>query len=273
MKTKNKSNPILKLASLLLVLGSTQVTKADPLDYLRGNQIEIGTVGGSASATYLSCPCFRLSIKARALGGQWNVRNFIIGSDALFQFRQSADLALGTTMSRYYQISPLEVLSRRGHVGIAFDGITLGDDLDRSYTDIFRTGVSAIINMVATDAIRLDLRTGYDFERMNINLGTQREAHVLPQTLLMRWRTRHWSGHMSGTVGFPSDSITDPDQFLYAAELDQQVRFLTRSDLQFAFDIDLGFERNPFREAYGLARDNLSAEVGFEISWLRGYGR
>jgi hypothetical protein len=230
--------------------------------------IAIGAQAG-AQMSWGQCPCFRWSIQVHALGGKLETRDFLISTDAFFKYQQTENAQFQRLMSRLYTIGTIEALWKGGHIGVGFDGLTVGGDLDRSYSDIVKTGMYVLVNLVATDAVRLNIRNGYDFEQMKI-VDEQITRHRINEQIRLDWNTGRWSGNLRAGVYIDPRDFTSGGSYSPYAGISTQVRMFSIGDLQAALGLNISADRDPMREAYGLAANNVTGQVFLDLSWIPG---
>jgi hypothetical protein len=232
--------------------------------------IEIMPAGFTAGATqgWGQCPCFRWTATVRTMGGTIETRHFVISSDALFRLQQEQTIDLSRYTRQLYTMGALEALWKGGHVGITFDGVTVGTEIDRGYSDIVRTGIHALVNIVRTESLRLDIRSGYQFEQMRVNLGEEISRELLPQSLSFGFRTAHWHGRIAASVGLDAARPLELDHALLRGELGFGVHFMDESAFRWGLSLNTYVERDPFREALGLAGDQVTAILSLDLSWM-----
>lgn len=225
------------------------------------------SAAAGASMSWGACPCFRWSVRVQGLGGRIETRDFLISSDALFQMQESRNMQFARVMSQIFNVGAIEALWKGGHIGLGFEGITFGDDLDQNYTDIIRTGLYALINIVYTEAVRLDIRSGYQFDLMSINMSDAIERHRLTEQILFQWQTGAWSGNVRAGVNFSPD-ISGWDQLGITGGANVHVTALTLGDLRVGLGLDVSASHDPFRELYGLAETNVTGMLMMDLSWV-----
>ncbi len=218
-------------------------------------------------ASYGACPCLRWSFQVRALGGRVVTRDFVISSRALFEYLHREQAYFDRNVAQIFRVGALEVLWRRGHLGVGFNGVTLGRDLDRGYSDWIRTGAYILLSAIYDQAIRLGFRTGYDFEQMRVNLGPEIERHEINQSVVFEWNRGVFNGYLSALIGYNSYQwdLTQPRiQFSGAVE----ARLLRFWHLESNLGLELSYENDPFRELLGFARENAVGLLYIGLSWV-----
>lgn len=254
----------------LLIATFIGLATAEPAGRRPMIEVSPATVTGGFNAGHGFCPCFRWTVGVQLLGGSWETREFLISTDSLFQIEQSQSAYLHRIMSRVYTVGAIEALWKRGHVGIGFEGITVGDDLDRSYADIVRTGLYVLINLIRTDAARLDIRTGYQYEQFRVNLGPAiQTSHNLPQSLILDWNDGgDWTGDVYTGLIVSAQTPLDPHSLFLGTGANSRLRLFTKDELEAGLGLRVDYEYDPFREIYGLAASNLSAMLYMDLSWV-----
>ncbi len=225
------------------------------------------SAAAGASMSWGACPCFRWNVRVQGLGGRIETREFLISSDALFQMQESRNMQFARVMSQIFNVGAVEALWKGGHIGIGFEGITFGDDLYQNYTDIIRTGLYALLNIVYTEAVRLDIRSGYQFDSMSINLSDAIERHRLTEQIMFQWHTGAWSGNIRAGVNFSPD-ISGWDQLGITGGANVHVTALSLGDLRVGLGLDVSASHDPFRELYGLAATNVTGMLMMDLSWV-----
>jgi hypothetical protein len=222
---------------------------------------------------YGYCPCFRWSVGVKLVSGQWETRDFLITTDALFQLEQTQSAYLHRIMSRVYTVGAIEALWKGGHIGLGFEGVTIGDNIDQGYSDMIRTGLYALINIIRTDAVRMDIRSGYQFEQLRVNLGPAIDNHNLPQSLIVNWQAGRWSGNVHAGLVIDPTSPFDFGSITYTAGAGVHARLFTLGELQAGLGLNASFEHDPFREIYGLAADNFAGMLYMDFAWVPRWGQ
>lgn len=232
--------------------------------------IEVTPISLSAGHTvkWAPEPYFRWTTKIQLAGGQWESRDFIVSSDALLELLEGENLQLIRTSERLFQAGAFETLWKGGHVGLGFEGVTWGTDIDRQYSQLIRTGIYAMINVIRTEAMRLDIHSGYEFESKHINLSDPQTSGLLPQEVVMRWRTRFLTGRLYASVAPQTAGEQNLHTMRVAAGTKAKVRILSVKDLRIGLGLDLHSERDPRREAWGLDPTSTSASVFLDLSYV-----
>ena len=224
------------------------------------------TAEAGVQASHGICPCFRWSVQVQAASGEIETRHFVISSDALFQVAERYSLIEGDLASRLYTIGAIEALWKGGHVGLGFSGVTVGTDQDLSMSDILRTGFYVLVNLVRTDAIRLDIRSGYEFEQRRLNSGPIEIRHDIPTSLVLDWSSGNWSGDVSATVAFDA---ADPawDRLQVTGGASAQYQFLELGDLEAALGFGVFGHWDPSYDEHHLAEWGVSGTLFMSLAW------
>ncbi|HLD78432.1 MAG TPA: hypothetical protein VJB16_05380, partial [archaeon] len=169
-------------------------------------------------------------------------------------------------------VGELEAVWKTGHVGIGFEGVTVGSDIDLGYSDILRTGVYALIRIAATSAVALDFHSGYHYERMRVNIGDRIERTLLPQELSFHWGTDHFRGEVRASVGINPDALRW-DALTFEAGTSFEVRFGNVLGFVPGIGVSADFSHDPLREAFGLAANSFTGAIYLDLSWEPGFLR
>lgn len=212
-------------------------------------RVGVGVSGGPV-VSYGYCPCFRWQVTAYAGSGYYETRDILISSDALLKYQEAFGPVQGRMASRYFTGGALEALSKGGRIGIGFSGITIAKDLDRGYVDILKTGLAFIVNLVRNDAVRLDLRSGYEYEQFSVNYNPdpERLSH-LPQTVAFSWNAGSWSGNVKSSIDIDP---TGRRQVGFQDNALVQARFLSLSGFAAQIGLGGGYDYDPFRLLIGM---------------------
>lgn len=231
-------------------------------------EIGVGSARVGAEMGWGRCPCLRWTVEAEALNGRYETRDFLISVEALFQMRERRTVDfLKDPVSRLYTFGALEALWKGG-IGIKFDGVTIGDDLDKSYTDVFATGLHVLFNIFHTESARLDLRSGAELERFRVNAAPQSEFVRMPQSLYFEWDKGAWSGDLRATVAFDASDMFNHRRFRYSGGGRLQARFLSLGQLEMALGMELGADHDPVRELFGLDPTQFTGGLYMELQWV-----
>ena len=151
----------------------------------------------------------------------------------------------------------MDVLFKQGHVGVGFDGITVAEDRDRSYSEIFRTGVNLIVDIVRTAHHRLLFRSGYSHEQLRVNDTFDEKRDLLPQTLSYSYSNGgRWSANISTGAAIDAGtwSLDPADLRVFVAGGVHADLFDVRNFI-LGWSADVSYERDPWRRQFGLTPD------------------
>jgi hypothetical protein len=233
------------------------------------------TVGGStqvsagAQMSWYQCPCFRWVIQLQAGGAAIETREFLVSSEALFKFRQEEVFDAQLSASKIFNIGAAEVLWKGGHLGLGFEGITWGEDLDRGYTDVLKTGFYALASWVRTQSLRLDVRGGYQFQKMDVNQVAEQRG-VLNATPVLRWRTENWSGNVVAKAGMDPLHLPGADTWVGGASAGVRGRLFDLSSMELGLGFQLSYEYDGWRNRMGAEPSLASAILLLDLSFVAG---
>lgn len=233
-------------------------------------RFEVSPVAAQVGAQmgYGQCPCFRWSLRLQLASGEWETRNFLITTDALLKLQQSHSMFFEQVTSRLYTVGAAEMLWKGGHIGIGFEGVTFGKDADLAYSDILRTGLYAMLNAVRMDGMRLDVRSGFQIEQLEVNLGRDLSRRLLPQSLVVSWNGGRWRGNLVGTMSMDPERGLKPEQWKLEARLGVNARLFTLASIATSVGLDLKAEHDPMRAEMGLGPDQLTGRVYMDLAWV-----
>lgn len=233
---------------------------------LSGSVTPVSLAAGGVGS-YIQCPCFRWTIGARAAGGVLETRDIVISSDALFKFRMQEDLMWDQKpMVKMFEVGSLRLLLKGAHLGLAFPGVTFGEDVDKGYSDFLQTGIYALVNLIRTETIGLEARTGYQYQQYRINLGPLLEEHEGYEAIVFNWRRGRWNGSLSGLMGFENGDYERPH---FLATESTRIRAFSIKDLQMGIALEFQAEHEPFRQRVGLEPNSVAATVWMDFSYIK----
>lgn len=213
---------------------------------------------------YYSCPCLRWKVDVKLLDGRIETHEIIISTDALLAIEESYLTKFKENPDEIFRIGAVEALSKNYHVGIGFDGLSLGAERDKNVTDLIRSGVYGLVSIIRNSALRLDLRTGYEFESF-IVYGEQHTRHRLSETLRFNWRGWRFSGEIQARVS--DDANTGGFNPSYYVATKTQFRAVSIKNVSLSPGIQASIENDPFRELYGLVSKTAVAGVYVDVSY------
>lgn len=216
------------------------------------------------------CPCFRWKIRVELAGGEIETRELLISSEALFQFMQTENTQWHAREAQLFRIGAIEALVKGAHVGIGFSGVTLGQDADAGYTNIIKTGVYLLINIFRTEAARLDLKTGYEFDQYSVNAAPTTTRNITSQAIAFRWNTTRFFGKITGSVFLDAENYSrfNVSHIGYTASAAAGVKFFNVRDFYMGAELQASYSHDPFRFDLGLdpnlAVAGIFIDVGYE---------
>lgn len=262
-----KKHPLLLILGLAATLGLVSLPAR--ADDIFPTTVNIGAdVEGGFQVSYGFCPCLRWSVRVDLLNGEIETRDFLISTDALFQYAQTETPRMFNAASRSFRMGAIEALVKGAHVGLAFDGVTVGEDLDRSYNDIIKTGFEVFVSILRTEALRLDIRSGYEFNSLHVNDGPVSTRNLLTESIAFRWRTKSGriSGSINGTVyADPFAQALSVSGIGYKAATSVHAKILDFKHVSLGTSFQASYEHDPFREAFGLNPNIGVAGIYFDI--------
>lgn len=253
----------------LSLLSGPPAARAESGDGAPMIELGVGGLQAGARQSWGPCPCFRWTVGVELVSGGIETRDFLISTEALFRMDETRTLDyLNSTTSRLYTVGAIEALWTGG-LGLKFDGVTFGHDHDRSYADVLRSGLHLMFNIVRSEAIRLDLRSGYEFEQFRVNLSPNpTEVHTLPQSLFLEWNAGIASGILGATVALNAADLFEPSLFNLRADAKVDFRVLSRGGVNLHLGLDASAERDAFRELLELAPHNVTAGLYMRMSYV-----
>lgn len=218
-----------------------------------------------AQVGYFACPCFRWTIRVELLGGKIETREILISSDALFQYVQTEAPFGQSAPLQTFKVGALEAILKGARVGIGFDGITWGRDNDMGYSDLLKTGAHFLVNLIRTDAVRLDLKSGYEFDQMSVNLAPETERQLAYQAVALRWSGKRFGARADARVFVnPSDDRSSGFQ----GSTGFHAKAIKASDFYLGIGFDFSYLYDPFRLNFGinphLAIAGIYVDIGYE---------
>jgi hypothetical protein len=233
-------------------------------------EIEVAKVTAGPQMSWMQCPCFRWVVQVQAAGGRIETRDFLISSDSLFKLHQEESFDFQQFAVRILNVGAIEALWTGGHIGLGFNGVTFGEDRDRGYTQLLQSGLYALVSMIQSGSVRLDLHSGYDFETMRVNNGPQISRNQLNQALAFKWNAGAWSGNVTGRIGLDAAHMLDPAYFDAAASASVRARIFRLSDVEMGLSLNLGYEHDGWRNFMGLDPDLVTGSLLMDLSYVAG---
>lgn len=250
-------------ASVLGVVGALSAAHAE-------NIVEIipASVGSGIQGSMGQCPCFRWVVQVRGVSGRIETQDILISTDALFKFQQTNDSKFQNLASRVFTVGAIEALIKGGNVGMGFKGVSFGEDANRGFSSLLRTGLYAIINMVQQDGLRFGIHSGYDFEKIKAAMsGIQAERHLITNAAVLNWDSGPWSGAVDAHIAFSPTNL-DGKHVRVGTGANFRGRVLSFSDLELGLSADFNLEHDPFLEFLGLKPLNATGMIMMDLSWV-----
>jgi hypothetical protein len=232
-----------------------------------------------ATVEYGACPCFRWTTRVQAAGGKIETKDFLISTDALFKFQEQFNPFFIRYSQRIYTVGDVEALWKKAHVGIGFDGVTFGEDKDLGYSDLLKTGLYALVNVLMTQGeqnpdplhkkfVRLDLRTGFDYEQIRVNLGPMIQHNTVSEKAILHWETGRWSGNVQGLVSFdPQHTGASPE---LGASASVHLRMANIKQFALGLGLEVSADHDPFRTFLGYDPDQFTGSLFLDLSYVDG---
>jgi hypothetical protein len=260
------------MACALLGAGSPSASAQELESQGSGPRIEItpAQVGAGAQISWGMCPCFRWVVQVQGATGAVETREWLISSDSIFNFREEQTLGFQRYAVRMFTVGAIEALWKSGHVGLGFTGVSWGEDRDLGYSDLLRTGLYVLVNLIRTESLRLDIHSGAEFEQLRINLGPTLQRGLIEQAAVLRWEAGGFSAKMTGFFRQDSSHLFNARYLNFggsAAVLGRIARF---DDLALALGFGLSAEHDGFRNVLGMAPDSVSAVLMMDLSYVVG---
>jgi len=239
--------------------------------YAKSPMIEITPIRFEvgAEASLGECPCFNWTLQLELVSGEIETHHFLISSDALFSLQEALPAQFSYLSSRLKTAGVFEALWKGGHIGFGFEGVTWGHDLDRSYSHIIQTGIYGLINILRNEFIRLDIRSGYEFEKFRVNLGPYQELHQFKQTLVFNWEQNNWAAD----ILFSVSPFSYKNRFFSKPELlaDGSIVYKMNQSRYVQPSIGLGavYHYDPFREFLGLNPNEYTGRIFIDFSLMK----
>lgn len=221
-----------------------------------------GVQAGFGSAT-----TFRWTMRLELAGGRVETRDFVISSDALIQFQQNDTRVYDNFALRMLTVGETEFLVKQNGFALAFEGITVGTDRDRGYSDIFSTGIAMVFNLVKTARDQLQFRSGYRYQQLEVNGVLEQERHLLPQAISYRWQNGgRWSANID--IGVALDAarpLSDASEVRLFGAAGVHADMLRLKHFILGWGTQLSYERDPWRNQFGLTPDTAILGMSFDV--------
>jgi hypothetical protein len=160
------------------------------------------------------------------------------------------------------------MLIKGGHVGLGFKGVSFGQDKDRGFREILRAGLYVMANIVAKDALRFDIRSGYDFDRVATTTSKEASRHFLTQEAVLAWQAQSFSGNVKASIAFNPESFFDTKSMRAGASTSVRARIVSFEDLEVGASAQVSGEYDPFLEVLGLKPFNATGTLMMDLSWV-----
>ena len=264
----------LAVLCLATIMGSSPA-KAEPTPIAGSEKDQIfptyhinSDVEGGFQVTYGYCPCLRWTIKVDLGGGDFETRDFLFSTDALFRYAQTETPRMYNSASHSFRIGAIEALIKGAHVGLAFDGVTVGEDLDRSYSDIMATGFEFLVSIFRTNSLSLTARSGYEYEQLRVNAGPENKRNILSETIAFKWKskTNRFNGAINATIF--ADPFAGPlgtDELGYKGSANVHANIVNLKNFTLGAAFQTSYEHDPFRGAFGLNPNIAVAGIYFDV--------
>jgi hypothetical protein len=233
-------------------------------------QLDAAKLSMGERVSWLRCPCYRWVVQAEGPGGRIETRRFLISSESLLKLREEKMADLLRSSSRIFSAGAIEALRKTGivNLGLGSDGVSWGEDVDRGYSDLLSFGLHAIAQVVPSDGTRIELKSGYDFTTLRMNLGPQVGFHRLDQSAAFRWRTRRWAADLSVHVGLDPEAPTNTDVMDWGASARAAVRIVDFHGIRLGAELEVEYEREGNRYELGFDPEILSETFMMNLSYV-----
>lgn len=220
------------------------------------------------------CPCVRWSVAVRTLAGQWETRHFILSSEGLAQLRFDAPPDFQRIQQATLQAGAVELLWKQGHIGLGFMGVEIGQDRDRGLSEIFRTGLYALLNVLRhSDApsesdVRLDLRTEWFTPGYRINRGPEIRRHQIRESIVFDWHAGRFSGGLRASGGIDLTGWQEGPVWDLRGQTHARFEILRLGAQSVGVNIAAFASHDTFQELFGFPADAVGGSIYFDAAWL-----
>jgi hypothetical protein len=241
-----------------------------PLAAQADEMIEI-TAAQASSGLQVSagqCPCVRMAVAVQAGGIIVDKKEVLISIEA---FKGKATLGNPSEYSKLTSMmgtfAAAEVLSKGGHVGLDFKGVTYGQDRDRGLERVLRTGIYAVANIVQSSNVLLNLEVGDEYEKLT-NLNNQTlDRNVIETAAVLKFNSKAWSGNVRAHVGTQADRAFRTNATRFGVSSGVHARLARFGDmLELGAGAEVSYEHDTFRELLGLNADNFVGTLLVDLS-------
>lgn len=223
-------------------------------------EVEVGA-RGSAGA----CNCFVWTVTTSIGAGKWETKRFLISSEALFAYARLEHSRLLRGFGETFQAGAAEILWKGGRIGIAFDGVTMGEDVNQGYSDLVRSGLHALASWLISDSASLDVRTGVEYERKRVNLGPEFDEYEAQLRARVRWQGRAFEAEASFLAGADPSDIHESYHLKFEASARYEI--LELGDVALGIGARGTAEHDDNRDEYGLMGTQLVGVVYMDLAW------
>jgi hypothetical protein len=263
----NKSNYWL---SSLVVLAASSIGAFGSISNAHADQMIEVVAAKAASGVQVSigqCPCFRWTIQASVGQAKIETNDILISIDALVKYAQTRHFdTQSAPSSSMVTIGASSLLIKEAHVGAGFTGLVLGSDSDMGYSDIVRAGFYALVNIVQNDSMRLDVRSGYEYEKVKTMQGLQASHQNFDQAAVLSFESGPFSGNVNAHIGIDPDHAFGANSIRYSSGAAARIRVVSFSDFELGLSGAVDAEHDPFRELLGLKADNFKGMVLMDLA-------
>jgi hypothetical protein len=215
------------------------------------------------------CPCVRLAFRVKTLGGEIDTKYILISTEALASYIQGSDLQFESIPIQLVNVGAVEFLWKQGHIGLGFNGVTFGKDLDLGYENIIKTGAYLLLDLFRGKTTSVKLRTTYDHESYSVNRGPQVFRHIFGKSISMQWNTPLWRGRLSAYGGLePRFDTNDDFYWRFGSAIENGINMVNSHSVLANVGIHLSYDYDSFRDALGLVAFETRGLVYVEMSWL-----
>lgn len=197
------------------------------------------TYNGLSFATVCSL-CLWQENSLKAGGFVWETSQFLFAPQ-IFSYAEHRDLNnIQQKNAQLFTVGLGEFLWKSGRIGIGFDGVRFGYDLNLGLSKYHRWQAHGLLNLLRTKFVRLDYRLDYLGESMSINATAVPEQHFFAQGLRVQWQYKRLSGQAFAMFGVPLTDSTDPTIDISAT---LRLRMFSAGPVQAHLRIEGGFLR------------------------------
>lgn len=253
------------------VMGTLSLAHADFIMDISPAKAEAGAqvvVGGK-------CPCFHWQIKAAAGAGKIETQDILISTEGLLQANLSTPVGFQNFATSLYRVGAVSVLSKGGHVGLAFDGVQFGQDSDRGLKSVLNAGLHALVNIIQNDDLVINAKAGYTWSQLeaqgaNGGYGPMGSRSLVDQGVEGTWNDGGpFTAKFSAHIGLEADShFFDPSRMVFGAEGSLRARMFTFDQFEAGLSAEVSAEHDGFLSTLGLNPDYVSTSVMMDLTYL-----